>query len=245
METQPLILSHRGRGDHDLPENTIEACELALKQGATALEVDVRFCGSGELVVFHDLSLKRMLGRKGSIWSTSLNDLKKVNLLNHASGQAIYIPTLREFINHFKDTVPVNLDAKVFTPVAGQFAKYIVRAIKASGSRTQFWVSSFNPIFLRTVKYCSWDIKTGYLFQHFDMLRRFTEPLWYVDYWHPEINIVNDAFLKLAAAKEKDIYVWANEEKDMSHALGIDLVKGVITDFPHILSKKNDQNLNK
>ncbi|MCB0283426.1 MAG: glycerophosphodiester phosphodiesterase [Calditrichaeota bacterium] len=243
MENKPLILSHRGRGDHNLPENTIEACELAIEQGADALEVDVRFCASGELVIFHDLFFKRMIGKKGSIWSTSLTDLKQFNL-NKNAGPAIRIPTLKEFINHFKGTVPINLDAKVFTPVAGQFAKYIVRAIKGSGNRSQFWVSSFNPVFLRTVKYCSWDIRTGYLFEHFDMLRRFTEPFWYVDYWHPEINIVNEHFLKLAAAKEKNIYVWANDEKDMSHALSINLVKGIITDYPQVLSKKNGQNPN-
>lgn len=203
MDKLPLIVSHRGHGDHDLPENTIEACELALQQGANALEVDVRFCGSGELVVFHDLSLKRVTGKKGILWSTLLGDLKEYKLLHPSKDKSYYIPTLREFINHFKGTVPINLDAKVFTPVAGQFAKYIVRAIKASGYRSQFWVSSFNPIFLRTVKYCGWEIKTGYLFQRLDPLRRLTEPFWYADYWHPEINIINDAFIKLAQKKKK------------------------------------------
>ena len=164
---KPLIISHRGNGGHNYPENTIEACEQALKDGADALEVDVRFCGSGELVVFHDLMLKRVTGKKGMLFSTTLNDLKKLILIN-SNNKQIYVPTLREFINHFKGTVPINLDAKVFTPLAGQFAKYIVRAIKSSGYREQFWVSSFNPIFLRTVKYCGWDIKTGYLFQKFD-----------------------------------------------------------------------------
>ena len=98
MENRPLILSHRGRGNHNLPENTIEACELALKNGAQALEVDVRFCGSGELVVFHDVFLKRMLGRKGTLWSASLSDLKKYKL-NGSAEKNFYIPTLKEFIN--------------------------------------------------------------------------------------------------------------------------------------------------
>jgi glycerophosphoryl diester phosphodiesterase len=234
---KPLVLTHRGRADHQFPENTIEACELALSQGATALEVDVRYCGSGELVVFHDLTLKRLLERRGWLKSTILDDLRKYPLTNQQNDKKIFVPTLKEFINHFKNTVPINLEAKVFTPVAGPFAKYIARAIKASRYREQFWVSSFNPLFLRTVKHCGWDIKTGYLFKSYDILRRMTEFLWHVDYWHPQIKLVNDQFIKIAKKFEKELFVWTvNEQEDLTRILQYDNLKGVITDIPHIIS---------
>ena len=234
---KPLILTHRGRGDHGFPENTIEACEMALQQGATALEVDVRYCGSGELVVFHDLSLKRLLERRGWIKSTILDDLRQYPLMNKQNDKKIYVPTLREFINHFKNTVPINLEAKVWTPIAGQFAKYIVRTIKASNYREQFWVSSFNPLFLRTVKHCGWDIKTGYLFKRYDILRRISESLWHVDYWHPEIKMVNDDFIRVSKKFEKDLFIWTvNEEDDLKRILRYDNLKGIITDIPHTVS---------
>jgi len=234
---KPLILTHRGRGNHKYPENTIEACEMALQQGATALEVDVRYCGSGELVVFHDLTLKRLLERRGWIKSTILDDLRKYPLTNHQNDKKIYIPTLKEFINHFKNTVPINLEAKVFTPIAGPFAKYIVRAVKASKYREQFWVSSFNPLFLRTVKHCGWDIKTGYLFKRYDILRRMTEFLWHVDYWHPEIKMVNDNFIKVSEKFNKELFIWTvNEENDLKRVLNYSNLKGIITDIPHTVS---------
>ena len=234
---KPLILTHRGRADHGFPENTIEACEMALQQGATALEVDVRYCGSGELVVFHDLSLKRLLERRGWIKSTILDDLRQYPLTNKQNNKKIYVPTLREFINHFKNTVPINLEAKVWTPIAGQFAKYIVRTIKASNYREQFWVSSFNPLFLRTVKHCGWDIKTGYLFKRYDILRKMTESLWHVDYWHPEIKMVNDGFIRVSKKFEKDLFIWTvNEEDDLKKILRYDNLKGIITDIPHTVS---------
>lgn len=233
MDKNPLIITHRGRADHDLPENTIEACELALEQGANALEVDVRFCGSGELVVFHDLMLKRVINKNGMLFSTSLSELKKLKL-SPLHEKPIYVPTLKEFIAHFKNTVPINLDAKVFTPIAGQFAKYIVRSVKASGHREQFWISSFNPIFLRTVKYCSQEIKTGYLFQKYDLFRRITEPLFFADYWHPEINMIDDTFIQIAQENNKELYVWnVNEQEDINHIKKYDCIKGIITDFPH------------
>lgn len=240
---KPLIVTHRGRGDHQYPENTIEACELALKQGATALEVDVRYCGSGELVVFHDLTLKRLLARKGWLKSTLLDDLRQYPLTNEQNDKKIYVPTLKEFINHFKNTVPINLEAKVFTPIAGPFAKYIVRAIKASNYREQFWVSSFNPLFLRTVKHCSWDIKTGYLFKRYDIFRKITEFLWQVDYWQPKITMINDDFIKLTQKYEKEIFIWTvNKAEDIKRILNYDNLRGIITDFPHTVKGLMNKN---
>lgn len=240
---KPLVVTHRGRGNHQYPENTIEACELALENGATAIEVDVRYCGSGELVVFHDLTLRRLLERRGWLKSTILDDLRKYPLTHLQNDKKIYVPTLREFINHFKNTVPINLEAKVFTPIAGQFAKYIVRAIKASKYREQFWVSSFNPLFLRTVKHCSWDIKTGYLFKRYDILRRMTELLWHVDYWHPKIKMVNDEFIKVSKKFNKELFIWTvNEAVDIERIRKYDNLKGIITDFPHTVSALLNKN---
>jgi glycerophosphoryl diester phosphodiesterase len=245
LNKQPLIITHRGRADHDLPENTIEACEMALQQGANSLEVDVRFCGSGELVVFHDLLLKRITNKLGMLFSTSLSELKKIRL-SPPNEKPIYVPTLKEFIDHFKNTVPINLEAKVFTPIAGQFAKYIVRAVKNSGYREQFWISSFNPVFLRTVKYCGEDIKTGYLFQNFNILRKLTEPFFLADYWHPEINMVNDAFVNIAEEHNKKLFVWTvNELKDIQRIKKYDFIEGIITDFPRTVLENIDQNPNK
>jgi len=229
----PLIIAHRGNGNHDWPENTIEACEQALSEGANSLEVDVRFCASGELVVFHDITLKRVLGKKGALISTTLKELNKYHFINVNPEKKIKVPTLKQFIDHFKNTVPINLEAKVFTPIAGQFAKYIVRAVKASGIREQFWISSFNPIFLRTVKYCSWDIKTGYLFKRYGPLKKILEKLWFADYWQPEINIVNDNFISMANKLNKDVYIWTvNKEEDIKRVLNFKNLKGIITDFP-------------
>jgi glycerophosphoryl diester phosphodiesterase len=56
---RPLVIGHRGvRGDR--PENTLAAFEHAGDQGADGIELDVRTCGSGELVVIHDPTLKRV-----------------------------------------------------------------------------------------------------------------------------------------------------------------------------------------
>ena len=49
----PFILGHRGvRGE--APENTMAAFALAAQSGANGVELDVRLCRSGEVVVCHD-----------------------------------------------------------------------------------------------------------------------------------------------------------------------------------------------
>lgn len=55
----PLVLGHRG-ARHAAPENTHAAFELARSEGAAGVELDVRLVKSGEIVVLHDPTLKRV-----------------------------------------------------------------------------------------------------------------------------------------------------------------------------------------
>jgi glycerophosphoryl diester phosphodiesterase len=48
-----LVIAHRG-ASWDAPENTLEAFELAVEQGADYVELDVRALPDGSLVVAHD-----------------------------------------------------------------------------------------------------------------------------------------------------------------------------------------------
>jgi glycerophosphoryl diester phosphodiesterase len=55
------IVAHRG-ASADAPEHTLLAYDLALAQGADALELDLRVTADGELVVLHDPTLARTAG---------------------------------------------------------------------------------------------------------------------------------------------------------------------------------------
>lgn len=56
MSTTTQIMAHRG-ASKAAPANTIEAFRLARRMGAHAVELDVRRCASGELIVHHDPEL--------------------------------------------------------------------------------------------------------------------------------------------------------------------------------------------
>jgi glycerophosphoryl diester phosphodiesterase len=53
MDGTPLVIAHRG-ACWDAPENTLEAFELAVEQGADFVEFDVRVAADGRLVICHD-----------------------------------------------------------------------------------------------------------------------------------------------------------------------------------------------
>jgi glycerophosphoryl diester phosphodiesterase len=56
---RPLVLGHRGASAH-AGDNTIEAFELAVAQGADGVELDVRFTADGHVVLHHDPTIGEM-----------------------------------------------------------------------------------------------------------------------------------------------------------------------------------------
>ena len=55
------VIAHRGASGVRR-ENTVPAFVEAVERGADGLEMDIRRCGSGQLVVFHDDDLLRLVG---------------------------------------------------------------------------------------------------------------------------------------------------------------------------------------
>ncbi|MCD6386790.1 MAG: glycerophosphodiester phosphodiesterase, partial [Methanophagales archaeon] len=61
-----LVIAHRGASREE-PENTLRALRRAAECKADAVEVDVRKCKSGEIVVIHDETLERTTDGKGLV----------------------------------------------------------------------------------------------------------------------------------------------------------------------------------
>ena len=68
-----VIYGHRGASGY-APENTLEAFELAAKQGAAGVELDVHLSKDGKLAVIHDASLWRTCGIDLYIEEVNLED---------------------------------------------------------------------------------------------------------------------------------------------------------------------------
>jgi glycerophosphoryl diester phosphodiesterase len=76
---RPRVWAHRG-DSANAPENTMRAFELAVAAGADGIELDVRFDGDGNVVVFHDSELERLTGRPGTMETTSAAERAKLRV---------------------------------------------------------------------------------------------------------------------------------------------------------------------
>lgn len=78
--TSPLpIYAHRGASSHCV-ENTFAAFKMAKLLGADGIELDVQLSKDHILVVFHDLDLKRMAGKKHQIAQCTFDELRAYKL---------------------------------------------------------------------------------------------------------------------------------------------------------------------
>lgn len=113
--------AHRGASAH-APENTIEAFELAVRLGTTALESDVWLTGDGVAVLDHD----GVVG--GRVRRRPISQVDRADLPDH-------IPTLAEFYAALGPGVELSLDVK--DPAA---ADEVVRVAAAAGSAGRLWL---------------------------------------------------------------------------------------------------------
>lgn len=224
----PLIIAHRGEREL-APENTIAGCKLALQQGAQALEVDVRACAGGELVLFHDRYLIRHFGKMKQVANASLEELRKYDFNKQLYQYPAKICTLQEFFEEFKGVAPINVDAK--PPLIGlRMALELIRIITQMKMREQVWVSSFNPTFLRIVKELKPLLRTGYLFRNFHWIHRWVDVYADSNAWHPHYSIVTDRFVELTKRLKKEVFVWTVNDEAVLERMRQYNFAGIITD---------------
>jgi len=230
VNKQPLIISHRGDRTNSV-ENTIEACELGIRNGAAALEIDIRQTGSGEIVVFHDFSLRRMFDISGYIGRTPLRDLKNIPYKKSSGGQSqLYIQTLDHFLEHFKNRVQINLDAKTIHFFDFRFADKIISILNNHNLFDSVWVSCFNPFLLQILKLKEQKIRTGYLFQRVPWLHTSYDLITWTDAWHPHSRIVDQRLVRKAQKSGKDLYVWTVNDEEVLERLLAFPITGIICD---------------
>ena len=102
-------IAHRGYHDlsADRPENSLAAI-LAAAEAGFAIECDLQMSSTGEPVVFHDPTLKRMTNRSGLVRELSPAELAKIHLLDTDQ----VIETLASILRLVDGQVPIILELK-------------------------------------------------------------------------------------------------------------------------------------
>jgi glycerophosphoryl diester phosphodiesterase len=132
-----LLIAHRG-ASADATENTIAAFDLAKRQGADAVECDVRLTRDGTPVVFHDADLRRLGGRPERIDALSDGALAAVRV-----GDGERIPTLAEALDWSSRGLPLVIEVKAGAELA-RVARQVAAAIRRAPAAQILDVSSFS-----------------------------------------------------------------------------------------------------
>lgn len=139
----------------------------ARELGSPGLELDVQLCGSGELVVLHDASLKRTTGLDAGVNQVSLKELRMLDAGSWFSPAFVSerVPLLSEVLEEFSGTLYIDIELKSrlvkHDPLPLGLAKLLNGFISGAGKHTRFSVSSFNPFALVAFKRVTPTIPTA------------------------------------------------------------------------------------
>ncbi|MEE8214724.1 MAG: glycerophosphodiester phosphodiesterase family protein [Alphaproteobacteria bacterium] len=98
-ESAPVstVIGHRGAAGH-APENTLASLEKAAGLGVRWVEFDTKLTADGHVVLFHDDTLERTTGGRGTVAETTLADLRALDAGSwfDAAYAGQRVPTLKE-----------------------------------------------------------------------------------------------------------------------------------------------------
>ncbi len=136
--TMPLLAAHRGVCGANIPCNTLAAYEIALRQGADIIELDVSKSRDGELFAFHPGMEPVYLKCGKMISEMTAAEVREVPLLNQDEVPTHYrVPALFEALSFLKGRAYINVD-KFWTDVEG-----ISACIRRAGVEGQVIVKTY------------------------------------------------------------------------------------------------------
>jgi glycerophosphoryl diester phosphodiesterase len=227
MAGRPLVIAHRGFSAR-YPENTLAAIVGAIDAGADMVEVDVQETGDGEVVVFHDVLLRRLCRIPGRISQVTLAQLQRAKP---------DLPTLSDALTEVRGRIPLLVEMKNVD------AAKVARVIEQSRMVDQVIVFSFSMTRMAVVAQASPKIPRFALIG--DELSKSSRE------WPAAVEVdgvgVASRLLKSAAdlrrLKERfgKVFVWTVNRKSRMVQLGGWGADGIITNHPERLFGTGEQ----
>ena len=132
-----LVVAHRGVSGGNIPCNTLASYEIALKQGADMLEIDVEMSADGKLYIFHPGMEPSHLCHMERIRNMTSEEISCLRYVNYDRTYTQFgVNTFDEFLETFKGRCYINVDKFWGHP------KEIYEAIKHHDMTEQMLVKS-------------------------------------------------------------------------------------------------------
>lgn len=150
-----LILAHRG-ASAEAPENTLAAFDLAVRQGADGIELDVRLSADGVPMVIHDARLERTTNGTGRVDALGARELRRLDAgswfnqrypaLARARFRGLKIPLLAEALAWVKKHGCIAyMELKRERNSGAGLEEKVLKAIHTAGVAASVVVISFHP----------------------------------------------------------------------------------------------------
>ncbi len=106
-----IIVAHRGTAGGNIPCNTLASYEIALKQGADMIEIDVEMSKDGKLFIFHPGMEPHHLNSKEYIPNMTAEEVSKLRYVNYDRTPTQFgVNTFDEVLETFKGRCFINVD---------------------------------------------------------------------------------------------------------------------------------------
>lgn len=234
----PLIIAHRGASAH-APENTIASFELALSQGADAIELDAKLSADGKVVVIHDPNVDRTTNGHGPVAQLPLTELRSLDagsfFLEKYRGEKI--PLLEEVFETLGKKTIINIELKNSIAQSDQLVEKICALIKMYGLEKRIILSSFHASNLKRAEQLLPEVPRGLLAVDGWMgawARSFGFSFGDYAALHPYLNSVTKQQVVRVHRLKRRVHVWTvNKAEDMMRLnnWGVD---GILTDDPQL-----------
>lgn len=195
------LISHRGIFDNDtVYENTLSAILKAASLGYI-VEFDIRMLADGEIVVFHDKDMMRMLNVEGLIENLTYEELSYIAKFE--------IPKLEDVLNFVKGEVPLLIELKTISK-RGVFETKVAEIL--DNYNGEFAIQTFN---IKTLKWFNKNRSNyviGYLLGKSNYKKEYFFKKY--DFINCDINLYSDNKIKRLRT-DKVVIGYTIDNKDM------------------------------
>lgn len=232
----PAIIAHRGASYH-APENTLAAFQVAIQQGADAIELDAKLSRDQQVVVIHDQTVDRTTDGSGNVDEFTLSELKRLDaggwFGDKFTGERI--PTLDEVFACLGEEASINVELTNYASPLDPLPEKVADLVESRGLTDRVLFSSFNPLALIRIRRCLPRAATALLAYRGRAGAWARGPLSALiphQALHPHHSDVTPRLIDRAHAKHLRVHAYTvNEEEEMSRLLRL-ATDGVFTDDP-------------
>lgn len=227
-------IAHRGASGK-YPENSRTAFEKAIEAGADMIELDCQLSQDGHVVIYHDKTLTRLTGARGTVRNKTLDQLRKLNIgqKNQKLAKGEKILTLEDVLDLVSGNVDLCLEIKSFGDSIAAIELKILFILSHYDYLDRTIISSFDYRCLARVRELGPEARIGVIYgagvkgDPFQAARQLAAVS-----LHVQKECASRLFLERAWEEGLDVYVWTvNEAREMKNFISAG-VQGLISDFP-------------